>query len=46
MEFFNWLKDSEFATWLRESNVLWAYDLYLTSHAIGMAMVVGLSAAL
>ena len=45
MEFFNWLQDSGFATWLREADVLWAYDLYLTSHAIGMAMVVGLSAA-
>ena len=44
MEFFNWLQDSGFATWLREADVLWAYDLYLTSHAIGMAMVVGLSA--
>ena len=45
MEFFNWLQDSGFATWLREADVLWAYDLYLSAHAIGMATVVGLSAA-
>jgi len=45
VEFFHWLQDSSFATWLREADVLWAYDLYLTSHAIGMAAVVGLSVA-
>ena len=45
MAFFNWLQDSGFAAWLRESNVLWSYDLFLASHAVGMAMVVGFSAA-
>jgi hypothetical protein len=45
MEFFNWVQDSGFATWLREADALYSYDLFLVSHAIGMAMVVGLSVA-
>ena len=45
MEFFTWLENSSFAMWVREGGFLWAYDLFLTSHAIGMAIVVGLSAA-
>jgi hypothetical protein len=43
MEFFNWLQDSSVPTWLREADKLYAYDMYLVSHAIGMAGVVGLS---
>jgi hypothetical protein len=45
MEFFNWLQDSGVAKWIREAGVLWAYDLYLVAHAVGMAAVVGLSTA-
>ena len=45
MEFFAWLENCGFSTWIRESNSVWAYDLYLISHAIGMAGVVGLSSA-
>lgn len=45
MGFFTSLEESSFATWVREGGFLWAYDLFLTSHAIGMAIVVGLSAA-
>jgi len=45
MQFFNWIQDSGFATWLREADVLYSYDFFLVSHAIGMATVVGLSVA-
>lgn len=45
MEFFVWLGNSSFATWIREGGYLWAYDVFLTSHAVGMAALVGFSAA-
>ena len=45
MEFFASLENSALSTWIRESNSILAYDLFLISHAIGMAIVVGLSAA-
>lgn len=45
MEFFAWLESTSFPTWIRESLSVWGYDFYLTSHAISMAALVGLSAA-
>jgi hypothetical protein len=45
MELFVWLENSGFATWVREGGYLWAYDVFLTSHAVGMAVLVGLSSA-
>jgi hypothetical protein len=44
MEFFLWIENSGFSTWVRESDSIWSYDLYLVCHALGMAAVVGLSA--
>lgn len=43
MEFFLWLENTGFATWVRESESVFAYDLYLVCHSLGMAAVVGLS---
>jgi len=34
------------STWLRESNSIWAYPTMLTLHTIGLALLVGASAAL
>jgi hypothetical protein len=34
------------STWLRESNSVWAYPTMLTLHTIGLALLVGASAAL
>jgi hypothetical protein len=45
MDFFAWLEQSGFAMWIKQSDSLLGYDLYLTCHAIGMAILVGLSAA-
>jgi hypothetical protein len=39
MDFLNWLQDSALGLWVRESD--WGYPIVLTSHAIGMAIVVG-----
>ena len=40
MELLIWLETSGVATWVNES--LWGYPIVLTSHAIGMAIVVGM----
>ena len=46
MEFFTWLEDSSFSTWLKESQSPWPFDVFcLSFHAIGMAFVVGVSSA-
>ena len=34
------------STWLRESNSIWAYPTMLTLHTVGLALLVGASAAL
>lgn len=42
MGFFSWLEESSLALWIGES--LWGYPIALTSHAVGMAIMVGLVA--
>jgi hypothetical protein len=41
MELLMWLEQTDFSTWLRESD--WGYPSMLCVHAIGMGMVVGIS---
>lgn len=43
---FLWLEKTPFSTWLRESTSVWAYPAILSAHAIGMAFVAGINAAL
>jgi hypothetical protein len=45
-DFFATLENLPFSTWLRESNSIWAYPTMLTLHTIGLALLVGASAAL
>ena len=45
-DFFAALENLPFSTWLRESNSIWAYPTMLTLHTIGLALLVGASAAL
>ena len=46
MEFFAWLEHSGFSMWIKQSESIWPFDLLcLSSHAIGMAILVGLSSA-
>ena len=40
MEFLTWLENSGVGIWIRES--LWGYPIVLSSHAVGMAVVVGM----
>jgi hypothetical protein len=41
MEFLTWLEQTDFSTWLRESD--WGYPVMLCFHAVGMGVVVGIS---
>jgi hypothetical protein len=45
MQFFDWLEHSDFSMWIKDPETLFGYNLYLSAHAIGMAILVGLSAA-
>ena len=46
MEFLASLENSAFGIWVRESGSLWAYPMIITFHAFGLAIVVGLNAAI
>lgn len=47
MQFFDWLEHSGLSMWIKESLSLWPYDiLCLSAHAIGMALLVGISSAI
>jgi hypothetical protein len=41
MELLAWIEQTDFSTWLRESD--WGYPNLLCVHAVGMGMVVGIS---
>jgi hypothetical protein len=45
LDFVNAIENSGFATWVRESPSLGAYTLILSLHAMGLAIVAGLSSA-
>lgn len=45
-DFFLTLENSQFSTWLRESNSIWAYPTVLTLHTVGLGLLVGANAAL
>ena len=40
------LESSSIATWLRESNTIWAYPMVLTLHTVGLAVLVGANTTL
>jgi hypothetical protein len=40
------LESSGLATWLRESNTIWAYPMVLTLHTVGLALLVGANTTL
>ena len=41
MPFLMWLEQSGFATWVRESQSIWAFPSVLTVHTIGMGLLGG-----
>src|SRR5262249_4411735 len=46
MEFLQWLEQSSFPSWVRESPSIWAYPMVLLLHTIGMGVVVGINAGI
>src|SRR5580704_17818801 len=46
MEFLQWLRDTDAATAIRESESVWGYPTVLFLHTFGMAILVGLIAAI
>ena len=45
-DFLSAVENLPLSAWLRESNSIWAYPTILTLHTIGLALLVGASAAL
>ena len=43
MGFLDWLENTGFSVWVRDSNSPFAYTLFLYLHSVGMAFLVGLS---
>jgi hypothetical protein len=46
MDFLMWLEHNGFSTWVRESTSLFSFPGVLLLHTIGMALVVGIAAAI
>jgi hypothetical protein len=46
MEFLSWLENTNFSIWVRESGTLFAFPGILLVHTYGMALVVGIVAAI
>ncbi len=46
MEFLQWLRDTDAATAIRESESVWGYPTVLFLHTFGMAILVGLISAI
>lgn len=46
IDLFTWLEATRLATWTRESPSIWAYPTVLTLHTVGLAIVVGVNAAI
>ncbi|MGW8369829.1 MAG: hypothetical protein ACWGPN_14275 [Gammaproteobacteria bacterium] len=44
MQLLEWIEHTGLATWVRESPSIFAYTLVLSLHAIGLSIVVGISA--
>jgi hypothetical protein len=43
--FFLWLEATSFSVWIRESTSVFVFPTFLTAHAIGMGLAVGVNAA-
>jgi hypothetical protein len=46
MELFQWLEETSFSIWVRESSSIWAFPVILLLHTVGMALCVGVSAGI
>lgn len=46
MSFLDWLEHSAFSMWVKDPETLFGYDMFLSAHGVGMAILVGLSAGI
>jgi hypothetical protein len=46
LDFFNWLEQTSFSVWVRESGSVWSFPTILLLHTLGMSIVAGGSAIL
>ena len=44
--FFVWLEATDFSTWMRESDSIWAFPTILTIHTVSMGFLAGISGAI
>jgi hypothetical protein len=44
MNFLLWLESLKFCVWVRESDSIWAFPMFLFMHTLGMSMIAGVSA--
>ena len=43
MNFLLWLESLKFCVWVRESDSIWAFPMFLFMHTLGMSMIAGVS---
>ena len=41
MQMMMWVEQLSYSTWVRESNSIWAFPMYLFAHTLGMSIVAG-----
>jgi hypothetical protein len=41
MQLMLWVEQLSYSTWVRESNSIWAFPMYLFAHTLGMSIVAG-----
>jgi len=41
IQFMMWVEQLSYSTWVRESNSIWAFPMYLFAHTLGMSIVAG-----
>jgi hypothetical protein len=41
IQFFSWLEQLQFSVWVRESDSIWAFPMFLFMHTLGMSIVAG-----
>jgi hypothetical protein len=45
-QYLEWIENTWFGVWVRESGSIWSYPMIITFHSYGMAMLAGVSAVI
>jgi hypothetical protein len=46
VQYLEWIENTWFGVWVRESGSIWSYPMIITLHSYGMAMLAGVSAVI